>query len=235
MNRRFHSFIRFFSQGRGLKNHQMLPMLDHSGSRNPIARDLDRLSAITLPESEHLASVKFLNMNSTATKELIKGIVARDLFVSVFFMDLLYIYRPQISRLKGFSFLFHFRESIRIFRWIRAVGKLETIYWHQAGAFPAFNSSFALPHSLTKSASDLKIARICSGWSENSATWTNLSQLSNHKEISQVQLRVNRVPIVTVSRIFWRESKFFFPAWCGGLLVFHKCNLVVSGDNFKTR
>jgi hypothetical protein len=49
-------------------------------------------------------------------------------------------------------------------------GKLETIYWHQAGAFPRFNSSFALLHRLTKSASDLKIARICSGYSENSAT-----------------------------------------------------------------
>jgi hypothetical protein len=59
----------------------MLPMLDHPGSRNPIVRDLGRLSAITLPESEHLASVKFLNINSSTTKEL----TDKDVLSAVFF------------------------------------------------------------------------------------------------------------------------------------------------------
>jgi hypothetical protein len=51
----------------------------------------------------------------TATSEHLNGTVARDFSVSVFFMDLHTLYGPQISSLKGFYFLFRFREAIRIF------------------------------------------------------------------------------------------------------------------------
>ncbi len=52
--------------------------------------------------------------------QLLKGTVARDFLVSLFYGSTLY--GPKISRLKGFSFLFRFREAIRIFRWICTVG-----------------------------------------------------------------------------------------------------------------
>jgi hypothetical protein len=50
----------------------------------------------------------------------LKGTVARDFLVSVFFHGST-LYGLQISILKDF-FFFRFREAIRIFRWIHAVG-----------------------------------------------------------------------------------------------------------------
>jgi hypothetical protein len=49
------------------------------------------------------------------TNPRLKGTVARD-FLASFFFHRSALYGPQISRLKGFSFLFCFREVIRIFR-----------------------------------------------------------------------------------------------------------------------
>jgi hypothetical protein len=51
---------------------------------------------------------------TSALEGSFKGTVARDFLVSVFYGSALY--GPQISRLKGFSFLFRFREVIRIFQ-----------------------------------------------------------------------------------------------------------------------
>ncbi len=45
----------------------------------------------------------------------VKETVARDFLASVFFHGSA-LYGPQISRLKGFSFIFRFREVIQIFR-----------------------------------------------------------------------------------------------------------------------
>jgi hypothetical protein len=45
---------------------------------------------------------------------MFKGTEARDFLY--FFFHGSTLYKPQISRLKGFSFLFRFHEAIRIFR-----------------------------------------------------------------------------------------------------------------------
>jgi hypothetical protein len=65
--------------------------------------------------TKHLLLIIILwNLRCTTlkSKNCLRGTVARDFLVSVFFMDLRYIYGPQISRLKGFSFLFRFREAM---------------------------------------------------------------------------------------------------------------------------